>query len=99
MQWPTNGRIGCITPAIWEVANASEWGTKSAVAQKWADWLHNPCCLGGVPNASEQGQNEQWATNWHFFTKSFYLMERIFCIFVFFVSPLLRRKKIYPSTK
>ena len=35
--WPTNGRIGCITPAIWEVPNASELGTKSFVAHKWAD--------------------------------------------------------------
>ena len=46
-QWPTNGWIGYITPAVLGVPNASEWETKSAVAHKWAHWLHNPCCVGG----------------------------------------------------
>ena len=55
MQWPTCGRIGDITHAVWRVPNALERRRKSAVAHKWADWLHNPCRLGGVPNASERG--------------------------------------------
>ena len=29
-QWPTNVRVGCITPAVWGVPNASERGRKSA---------------------------------------------------------------------
>ena len=29
-------------------------GTKSEVAHKWAQWLHNPCCLG---------RNEKWPTS------------------------------------
>ena len=47
--WPVNGQIGYITPAVWGVPNASERGTKSEVAHKWTDWLHHPCRLGG-PN-------------------------------------------------
>ena len=46
-KWPTNGQIGYITPAVWGVPNALEWGTKSEVAHKWADWLHHPCRIGG----------------------------------------------------
>ena len=29
------------------VPTASQRGTKSEVAGKWAVWLHNPCHLGG----------------------------------------------------
>ena len=36
--------------------NASEWGTKSQVAHKWATWLHNPCRLGG-PQCFRVGDN------------------------------------------
>ena len=39
--------VGYITPAAWGVHNASEQGTKSAMAHKWAGWLHNPCRQGG----------------------------------------------------
>ena len=57
-KWPTSGRIGYVTPAVWGVPNASERGTESALesalAHKCADWQHHPCCLG-VPNASERG--------------------------------------------
>ena len=35
-----------MTPGVLRVLNASEWGTKSVVAHNWADWLHNPYCLG-----------------------------------------------------
>ena len=44
---PTSGQFGYITPTIWEVPYASQRGTKSVVAHKWADWLNNPCRLGG----------------------------------------------------
>ena len=37
---------GYITPAVWGVPNTSKRGTKSEVAHKWADWLHNPRRLG-----------------------------------------------------
>ena len=45
--WPTSGLGGYITPTMWRVPNASERGTKLAVAHKWAWSLHNPCHLGG----------------------------------------------------
>ena len=48
------GAGGYITTAAWGVANASEQGTKSEVAHKWAGWLHNPAAWG-VPNASKRG--------------------------------------------
>ena len=35
-----------MTPAAWGVPSASERGTKSEVAHKWARWLHNPYRLG-----------------------------------------------------
>ena len=41
------------------------WGTKSEVAQKWTDWLYNPCLLGGgVPNTSERGTKSEVAHKW-----------------------------------
>ena len=46
-KWPISGQIGYVTPAVWEVPNASKRGTKSEVAHKWANWLHKPCRLGG----------------------------------------------------
>ena len=45
-KWPTSGQGGYITPAAWGNPTASEPGTKSEVAHKWARWLHNPCHLG-----------------------------------------------------
>ena len=39
-QWPRLGQIGYISLAILGVPNASKRGTKSAMAHKWADWLH-----------------------------------------------------------
>ena len=42
-KWPTSGPSGYITPAVWGSPDASEWGTKSEVAQKW-------------PKSSEQRQ-------------------------------------------
>ena len=40
------GRIGYIIRAVLGISKASKRGTKSKVAHKWADWLHNPCRLG-----------------------------------------------------
>ena len=42
-KWSTSGRIGYITLAVSGVPNASERGTKSEVAHKWAGWLHDHC--------------------------------------------------------
>ena len=41
------GQDGYITHATWGVPNASERGTKSEVAYKWAGWLLSPWCPGG----------------------------------------------------
>ena len=38
-KWPTSGQGGYITPAAWGVPTASQRGTKSEVAHKWARWL------------------------------------------------------------
>ena len=46
-QWPTRGRIGYVTPAVWGFANASQWGTRSAEAHEGAGWLHQPGHLRG----------------------------------------------------
>ena len=46
-KWPTSGQRGYITPAAWEVPTASDQGSQSEVAHKWARWLLNPCRLGG----------------------------------------------------
>ena len=46
-KWPTSGQGGYITRAASGVPTASERGTESEVAPKWARWLHNPCRLGG----------------------------------------------------
>ena len=45
-EWPTRGPGGYITPAVWGVPTTSKRGTKSEVAQKWVNWIHNPCHLG-----------------------------------------------------
>ena len=46
-QGHTFGLDGYINPTASEVTKALEWGTKVAVAHKWAGWLHNPYCLRG----------------------------------------------------
>ena len=43
--------------AFWGVPNVSKRGTKSAVAHKWADSLHNSCRLR-APNAGERAQSK-----------------------------------------
>ena len=44
-KWPTGGRIGYVTPAIWGR------GTKSQVSRKWTDSLCNPCPLGSTQHS------------------------------------------------
>ena len=45
-KWPANRQGGYITPAVSGSPSASEQGTKSDVAHKWARWLHTSCRLG-----------------------------------------------------
>ena len=45
-KWPTSGQSGYLTPAVWGIPTASERGTKSEVAHKWAKWLPHPCRIG-----------------------------------------------------
>ena len=45
-KWPTSGQSGYVTPAVSGIPSASERGTKSEVAHKWARWLHHLCRLG-----------------------------------------------------
>ena len=61
--WPTSGQTGYITLTVWEVFNALERRTKSQVAHKWADWLHNPYRLWGSPTLQSGGQNQQCPTS------------------------------------
>ena len=42
-KWPTSGQIGYLTPAISGILTATERGSKSEVAHKWAKWLPHPC--------------------------------------------------------
>ena len=44
---PANGQGGYITTAARGLCTASQCGTESQVAHKWARWLHNTCRLGG----------------------------------------------------
>ena len=39
-------------------------GTKPEMAHMWAQWLPNPCRLGG-PQCSARGQNQKWPTCGH----------------------------------
>ena len=61
-QWTIGGRIGYNALAVWGVHNASERGTKSAVAHTWADWLYHLCRLGS-PILHSEGQNQQGPTH------------------------------------
>ena len=45
-KWPTSGQNGYLTPAVSGIPSASERGTKSEVAHKWAKWLPHPCRIG-----------------------------------------------------
>ena len=54
-----------ITLATWRVHNASEKGTKSQVAHKWAGERHNPCCRGGSATIQNGGSNPWRLTKGH----------------------------------
>ena len=45
-KWPTSGQNGYLTPAVSGIPTASERGSKSEVAHKWAKWLPHPCRIG-----------------------------------------------------
>ena len=45
-KWPTSGQIGYLTPAVSGSPTVAEWGAKSEVAHKWANWLPHPCRIG-----------------------------------------------------
>ena len=45
-KWPTSGQNGYLTPTVSGSPTAAEWGTKSEVARKWANWLPHPCRIG-----------------------------------------------------
>ena len=45
-KWPTSGQIGYLTPAVSGSPTAAERGAKSEVANKWANWVPQPCRIG-----------------------------------------------------
>ena len=59
-QWPKRRHFGHIIRVVLNVAKGWEQGTKSAMAYKWANWLHNPWRPVGSPMLHIQGHNHQW---------------------------------------
>ena len=55
-KWPTSGPGGYITLAGWRCQTASQRGSESEVAHKWAGWRHNPCRPGGPHRFTEGGK-------------------------------------------
>ena len=55
-KWPTSGQIGYLTLAVSGIPAASEWGAKSEVAHKWANWLPHPCRIGDPRSSSAGGK-------------------------------------------
>ena len=45
-KWPTSGQNGYLTPTILGIPTASERGSKSEVAHKWAKQLTHACRIG-----------------------------------------------------
>ena len=62
-KWPTCGHSGYLTPPVWGSPMLC-MGTKSEMAHMWAQWLPNPCRLGG-PQCSARGRNQKWPTCGH----------------------------------
>ena len=60
---PIGGRSGYISPAILGVPNSSERGGISEVGHSCAEWLHNPCRLGG-PQLFKVGKEIRSAHWW-----------------------------------
>ena len=63
-RWPTKGQGGYITPTAYGVPSASEQGTKSEVAHKWAHWGYITIAAYGVPSASDRGTKSEVAHKW-----------------------------------
>ena len=55
-KWPTCGQSGYLTPAVSGSPTASEWGAKSEVAHKWANWLPHPCRIGEPHHCTAGGK-------------------------------------------
>ena len=62
-KWPTRGPGGYITPTVFGGLYASEQGTKSEVAHKWAQGYITPA-VWGVSDASQWGTKPQMAHMW-----------------------------------
>ena len=62
-KWPTSGQSGYLTPAVSGSPTASERGSKSEVAHKWAKWLPHPCRIGETPPLQSGGQNQKGPTS------------------------------------
>ena len=62
-KWPTCGKSGYVTPTVSGIPAASERGTKSEVAHKWAKWLRHPCHLGDPHRCRAGGGNQNWPTS------------------------------------
>ena len=62
-KWPINGQGGYITSAASGIPSASDLGAKSAVADKWARWLHHPCRIVDPHRFRAEGKNQKWPTN------------------------------------
>ena len=60
-KWPTSGPGGYVTPAVWELSNASERWTNSDVVHRWARWLPHPKRRKVSPPLQSRGQNHKWA--------------------------------------
>ena len=60
---PTSGPNGDITTTVSGVPNASQRGTKSKTAHKWAQWLHNSCGLRVpmLPHPASPGPERGWS--------------------------------------
>ena len=63
-KWTTSEPGGYITPPSRGSPMLQSRGTQTEVAHKWAGWLHDPCSLGVVPNASKPGTQSQVVHKW-----------------------------------
>ena len=61
--WRTSEMGGYITPTGWGIPTASQWGVKSKVPDKRAEWLHNPCRMGS-PRPFTTGAESKVAHKW-----------------------------------
>ena len=63
-KWPTSGQNGYLTPTILGIPIASERGSKSEVAHKWAKWLTHPCRIGDPHRCKAAGKKSEVAHKW-----------------------------------